>query len=510
MSEAEQEDFTCPFPFDGFDECVSEFEGDEDIDDPEAFCAAWEEECKPDNDSAEVDDQEETIMNTEGLKQKTQELIERQHERKTVNFAASSKDITVTKEEDDEGEKAVLYVPVQGLTEDRDGDIIVEEGQESLKEQVGQGNGVPAFPNHGVTTFDKPMYDFRDMMGAWTSAEMKDGVTFAKLELRQGDENAEELLDLIDQDMPVGFSIGFIPTEMEPMGEDEGDGMKIFDMDLLEISPVGIPSNPAAVNQLAKAGDRAAVMAKSAVAEKVKEEGFNPSEFAKQVEKAFEGDTMTDDENPEEEDQQDGSEPEQDGAEEENSREALSYSEAKQAVKEALDEYEEERLGLKAEGDVEAEDVLDAFAGMFEGVEASDLAEVMQELGAEFVGFDPQGWAALGGLRYDMSADEVLEAVAGDEEDDEEDSTDEDDDDEEMDESPSETSEEEQEVEEGEDGESETSSASPDEEDDVDPHGKTDKINTEVSSDGDGSDSKSDKQSDTDEHITGYKPRSQY
>lgn len=45
LSELIKQGFTCPKPFASFQECVDRFSGEADVDDPEAFCAAWEAAC---------------------------------------------------------------------------------------------------------------------------------------------------------------------------------------------------------------------------------------------------------------------------------------------------------------------------------------------------------------------------------------------------------------------------------------------------------------------------------
>lgn len=64
----ESRQFTCPKPFDTLDECVGSVEGD--VDDPEAFCVAWEEECESNSQRScscfRHDDKDERITQLEG------------------------------------------------------------------------------------------------------------------------------------------------------------------------------------------------------------------------------------------------------------------------------------------------------------------------------------------------------------------------------------------------------------------------------------------------------------
>ena len=167
-----------------------------------------------------------------------------------------AKDIKQSK---DKKGNTTLTVPIQSLEADRDGDTITQEGQNMIINQLQSGN-VPAFPNHGFGD-SMVMYDFREIMGQWTGGEVNNGITYGYLRLRKGNSAAEELLDLINQNMPVGFSIGFIPKSYD----EEKDGISILELDLLEVSPVGIPSNAAAVQGNSQ---EIAMAAKSAIENK--------------------------------------------------------------------------------------------------------------------------------------------------------------------------------------------------------------------------------------------------
>jgi len=136
----------------------------------------------------------------------------------------------------------VLSVPIQSLQADREGDVVNEQGQQDIIRQLQTGK-VPAFPNHGMGD-SFVMYDFREIMGKWVGGEVKGNTTYGYLQLRKNNASAEALMDLIEQDMPVGFSIGFIPKEYE----EKEIGMEFSAVDLLEVSPVGIPSNAVAVH----------------------------------------------------------------------------------------------------------------------------------------------------------------------------------------------------------------------------------------------------------------------
>lgn len=243
---------------------------------------------------------------------------------KSFDFAVASKDVKI---EEVDGHKLVK-VPVQAPTEDRDGDIVTESGQEAAIEQFRSGQ-IGAFPNHGYGE-SGVRYDYTEMMGQYVDAEQEDGVTMATLRLRNDDSRdsgldkyAEELVDLLEQDMPVGFSIGFIPTDTEE--REEGRGYKIHDMDLMECSPVGIPSNPMGNPQALSAGDQMAIAAKGAV----EENGLDPDAIGKSIKNELK-DTM-------------GDEPEEDGKDQNHSKAKNVKDKLKSSLKD-LEKFDEEEL----------------------------------------------------------------------------------------------------------------------------------------------------------------------
>ena len=150
------------------------------------------------------------------------------------------------KETDDDNTK--ITVPVSGLAEDRDGDKFSEDGVESLVTQI-NNDPIPMFPNHGLV-HETGMYEypFEDIMGKWVEAERDGELVQASAILRDGNEYAEELKDLLEQEMPVAFSVGFGWNESDAEERDSG-GTEFHNPDLMEISTVGIGSYPDAVVQ---------------------------------------------------------------------------------------------------------------------------------------------------------------------------------------------------------------------------------------------------------------------
>ena len=186
----------------------------------------------------------------------------------------------------------VLTVPISSVSEDRDGDSFSEKGLESMVEQLKEGT-VPLFLDHGLsveTGFQE--YRTSDIIGKWVDGEVRDGEVYGSVKLREDDERVDELVSLIEQDMPVGFSVGFQPVDYQ-----EGEHGLIFDeIDLFETSAVGVPANPDAVTAglaIAKGLSEKGVLGK----------GFDADRFVKVFEKALKDndisgvDTMSNEEN---------------------------------------------------------------------------------------------------------------------------------------------------------------------------------------------------------------------
>jgi hypothetical protein len=158
---------------------------------------------------------------------------------------------------------------------------------------------------------------------------------------------ADELQDLLEQDMPVGFSVGFIPTETEERGE---GGMLVDDLDLMEVSAVGVPSNPDAVPQ-AMGGAVAAA----------KQAGFDKDEIVDRVKQAFEHDTTMKqaDENESSRDEKDAENLKMMTSENVESAMSVVSSVMSEAISEAMDEAEDELMGMVDEDSDMEEDEMD-------------------------------------------------------------------------------------------------------------------------------------------------------
>lgn len=150
-------------------------------------------------------------------------------------------------EADEESDPVRIQVPLASTDVNRDGHKLTMDGVEDIADQLRSGE-VPLYMDHGLskeTGFRE--YTVEDMIGKWVDAEVieDEGVVNGTAKLDDS-EAAETLVSKMEQEMPVGFSIGFIPNRETAKEMDDG-GMKWNDVDLLETSAVGIPSDPNAV-----------------------------------------------------------------------------------------------------------------------------------------------------------------------------------------------------------------------------------------------------------------------
>lgn len=251
-------------------DCISE-KMDEGMDQDQAIAA-----CLNMLETGSTEPSQVDSLNPEEIEEQTQLLNENRETLQRKSFTVTGKNVEVKENSDGD---TVVNVPIQSLSEDRDGDIINEKGQESIIRQLKSGK-VPLVPNHGIGA-GEAMYDFRDIFGQFVDGDNRSGTTIGTARLLPGNQHSEKLVELLENDMPVGFSVGFIPQEKEPRGDKKDDGFEISDLDLMEVSAVGIPSNPDAVPQ---AMSSAVAMAKNA--------GLTENQIKDSIKRAFE-DTMS-------------------------------------------------------------------------------------------------------------------------------------------------------------------------------------------------------------------------
>lgn len=140
-----------------------------------------------------------------------------------------------------------VRVPISSTSQDRDGDRFGEDGLDRMVEQL-QAGEVPLFLDHGISP-ETGWQDYRalEAIGGWVDGETEGDTTFGIAALDPDKEEAKELARTLENGVvPMGWSVGFRPTEKRDADDIEGE--EFGDHDLLEVSAVGIPSNPDAVS----------------------------------------------------------------------------------------------------------------------------------------------------------------------------------------------------------------------------------------------------------------------
>jgi hypothetical protein len=152
---------------------------------------------------------------------------------------------------DDDQDVTEIRVPVSSTAIDRDGDQFTLDGLKAMKKKLDTGD-VPIFLDHGRDEWGMPMYSVLDIIGGWKSGEIEDETLYAVGQLDPNDERAQRLDGKIRVGLPIGWSVGFMPTRASPKLDDAAEeigGLDYSDVDLYEISAVGIPSNPDGVTE---------------------------------------------------------------------------------------------------------------------------------------------------------------------------------------------------------------------------------------------------------------------
>jgi len=144
-------------------------------------------------------------------------------------------------------EVTLIRVPISSTTEDRDGDEFSLAGLESMLAGLKSGK-VPLYLDHGFRESGARLYGALDMLGAWIDGEIEGSTLYGAAFLDPDNWLADELARKIEAGLPVGFCVGFGITK----SRNKDNGGLIFDeVSLWEVSAVGIPSNPDAVNSAA-------------------------------------------------------------------------------------------------------------------------------------------------------------------------------------------------------------------------------------------------------------------
>ena len=130
---------------------------------------------------------------------------------------------------------------------DRDGDVIRADGWD-LKN----------FMRHPVVLANHDYSSLRSQIGVWEKMEVQGSKMrgVARFFIGKGNEEADWAFELA-KEKALAFSVGFIPDmeKASPLYEDDAfgvRGMEFKGQELLEVSAVTVPSNPDALQRIAK------------------------------------------------------------------------------------------------------------------------------------------------------------------------------------------------------------------------------------------------------------------
>jgi len=219
-------------------------------------------------------------------------------------------------------EVTLIRVPISSTTEDRDGDEFSLAGLESMLAGLKSGK-IPLYLDHGFRESGARLYGALDMLGAWIDGEIEESTLYGTAFLDPDNWPAMELARKIEAGLPMGFSVGF--GIVKSRGKDNG-GLIFDEVSLWEVSAVGIPSNPDAVNSAAVQAVVKSLRVKAGLEtdemkRKTKEEGEEPKEEEREEEEEQEEEKQSEACEDEEEKAPEG-EPEED-EEDEKSFEVL-------------------------------------------------------------------------------------------------------------------------------------------------------------------------------------------
>lgn len=226
-------------------------------------------------------------------------------------------------------EVTLIRVPISSTTEDRDGDEFSPAGLQSMLAGLKSGK-IPLYLDHGFRESGARLYGALDMLGAWIDGEIEGSTLYGTAFLEPENWMAHELARKIEAGLPMGFSVGFGITK----SRSKDNGGLIFDeVSLWEVSAVGIPSNPDAVNSAAVQAVVKSLRVKAGLEtdemkRKTKEEGEEPKEEEQEEEKQPES--------CEEEEKAQEEEPTEEDEEEEKSYEVLDEAAIRQIVAEEV------------------------------------------------------------------------------------------------------------------------------------------------------------------------------
>lgn len=253
---------------------------------------------------------------------------------KTKSFAAAPEQVKVWKARLVESgpEVTLIRVPISSTTEDRDGDEFSPAGLESMLAGLKSGK-VPLYLDHGFRESGARLYGALDMLGAWIDGEIEGSTLYGTAFLDPDNWLARELARKIEAGLPVGFSVGF--GVIKSRSKDNG-GLIFDEVSLWEISAVGIPSNPDAVNSAAVQAVVKSLRVKAGLEtdemkRKTKEEGEEPKEEEREEEEEQEEEKQSE-ACEDEEEKAPEEDPTEEDEEEEKSYEVLDEAQIRQIV----------------------------------------------------------------------------------------------------------------------------------------------------------------------------------
>ena len=231
-------------------------------------------------------------------------------------------------------EVTLIRVPISSTTEDRDGDEFSLAGLESMLAGLKSGK-VPLYLDHGFRESGARLYGALDMLGAWIDGEIEGSTLYGTAFLEPDNWPAMELARKIEAGLPMGFSVGFGITK----SRSKDNGGLIFDeVSLWEVSAVGIPSNPDAVNSAAVQAVVKSLRIKAGLEpedmKRKTKEGEEPKEEEREEEEEQEEEKQP--ESCEEEEKAQEEEPTEEDEEEEKSYEVLDEAQIRQIVAEEV------------------------------------------------------------------------------------------------------------------------------------------------------------------------------
>ena len=229
-------------------------------------------------------------------------------------------------------EVTLIRVPISSTTEDRDGDEFSLAGLESMLAGLKSGK-VPLYLDHGFRESGARLYGALDMLGAWIDGEIEGSTLYGTAFLDPDNWLAMELARKIEAGLPVGFSVGF--GVIKSRSKDNG-GLIFDEVSLWEVSAVGIPSNPDAVNSAAVQAVVKSLRVKAGLEtdemkRKTKEEGEEPKEEEREEEEEQEEEKQSE-ACEDEEEKAPEEEPTEEDEEEEKTYEVLDEAQIRQIV----------------------------------------------------------------------------------------------------------------------------------------------------------------------------------